>query len=73
MATYVQKIEKCKEMLEKSKIAADNKINEKDGFNSNLKLRLIEYEKQRIEELNKFIFDLTEIKPKLVFSKKLLS
>ena len=64
LSTYVQKIEKCKDMLEKSKHAAFNKTNnEKDGFNI-LKLRLIEYEKQRIDELNRFIFDLVEFKPK---------
>lgn len=61
---YVQKIDKCKEMVERSENAAFNKTNnEKDGFNI-LKLRIIEYEKQRIEELNRFIFDLIEIKPK---------
>lgn len=61
---YVQKIEKCKEMLERSESAAFNKTNnEKDGFNI-LKQRLIEYEKQRIDELNRFIFDIVEIKPK---------
>lgn len=51
-------------MVKKSETATFNKTNnEKDGFNI-LKLRLVEYEKQRIEELNRFIFDLTEIKQK---------
>lgn len=64
LSTYVQKIEKCKKMLERSEHAAFNKTNnEKDGFNI-LKLRLIEYQKQRIDELNRYIFDLVEIKPK---------
>lgn len=64
LATYVQKIEKCKEMLERSEQEAYKKTNnEKEGFNMQ-RVRLIEYEKQRIEELNRFIFSLVEIKPK---------
>ena len=60
----VNKIIKCKEMVKRSETATYNKTNnEKDGFNI-LKLRLIEYEKQRIDELNKFVFDLVEIKQK---------
>lgn len=60
---YHDKIEICKEMVKKSETALSNKLNnEKD---SALKLRLIEYEKQRIEELNRLIFDLAEIKPKM--------
>ena len=59
-----EKIEKCKIMVKSSENATNNKINnDKDGFNI-LKVRLIEYEKQRIEELNKFVFDLIEIKQK---------
>lgn len=51
-------------MVKKSERVAYNKTNnEKDGYNM-IKLRLIQYEKQRIDELNKLIFDLTEIKPK---------
>ena len=51
-------------MVKSSEHATNNKINnEKDGFNI-LKLRLIEYEKQRIDELNRFVFDLIEIKQK---------
>ena len=65
LAVYLEKIEMCKEMVKKSELATINKTNnEKDGFNI-LKLRLIEYEKQRIDELNRFVFDLAEIKPKL--------
>jgi hypothetical protein len=61
----MEKIEKCKDMVKKSEKATDNKTNnERDGFNI-LKLRLIEYEKLRIDELNRFVFDLSEIKPKL--------
>ena len=49
-------------MVKKSENATFNKTNnEKDGFNI-LKLRLIEYEKQRIDELNRYIFDLSELK-----------
>lgn len=60
---YQDKIEICKEMVKKSETALSSKLNnEKD---SSLKLRLIEYEKQRIEELNRLIFDLAEIKPKM--------
>lgn len=60
----VNKIIKCKEMVKRSETATYNKTNnEKDGFNI-LKLRLIEYEKQRIDELNRFVFDLVEIKQK---------
>jgi len=52
-------------MVKKSEASLHSKTNnEKDGFNT-LKLRLIEYEKQRIDELNRFVFDLAEIKPKL--------
>ena len=59
-----EKIEKCKIMVKSSENATNNKINnDKDGFNI-LKVRLIEYEKQRIDELNKFVFDLIEIKQK---------
>ncbi len=62
---YQDKIEICKEMVKKSEATLNSKTNnEKDGFNT-LKLRLIEYEKQRIDELNRFVFDLAEIKPKL--------
>lgn len=65
LAAYVDKIEMCKDMVKKSENATLNKTNnERDGFNI-LKLRLIEYEKLRIDELNKFVFDLSEIKPKL--------
>jgi len=65
LAVYLEKIEMCKEMVKKSELATINKTNnEKDGFNI-LKLRLIEYEKQRIDELNRFVFDLAEIKSKL--------
>lgn len=65
LALYQDKIEICKEMVKKSEYAYNNKANnEKDGFNA-LKVRLIEYEKQRIDELNRFVFDLTEIKPKM--------
>lgn len=61
---YKKKIEELKEMVKKSERVAYNKTNnEKDGYNM-IKLRLIQYEKQRIDELNKLIFDLTEIKPK---------
>ena len=59
-----EKIEKCKIMVKSSENATNNKINnDKDGFNI-LKVRLIEYEKQRIDELNRFVFDLIEIKQK---------
>ena len=52
-------------MLKRSENATYNKTNnEKDGFNK-LKLRLLENEKQRIDELNRLIFDIIEIKPKL--------
>ena len=45
----MEKIEKCKDMVKKSEKATDNKTNnERDGFNI-LKLRLIEYEKLRID------------------------
>ncbi len=51
-------------MVKSSENATNNKINnDKDGFNI-LKVRLIEYEKQRIDELNRFVFDLIEIKQK---------
>lgn len=51
-------------MVKKSENTTYNKTNnEKDGFNI-LKLRLIEYEKQRIDELNKYVFNLTEMKQK---------
>jgi hypothetical protein len=64
---YQEKIEKCKDMVKKSENATYNKTNnEKDGFNI-LKLRLIEYEKQRIDELNRFVFDLNEIKQQKYF------
>ena len=60
--SYQEKIEKCKDMVKRSETATFNKTNnEKDGFNI-LKLRLIEYEKQRVDELNRLIFDLFEIK-----------
>ena len=62
---YVDKIEICKEMVKKSEAATHNKItNEKDGYNA-LKQRIVEHEKQRIEELNRFVFDLAEIKSKV--------
>lgn len=65
LSLYAEKIERCKEMVKKSESATFNKTNnERDGFNI-LKLRLIEYEKLRIDELNRFVFDLSEIKPKL--------
>jgi hypothetical protein len=65
LCMYQDKIEICKEMVKKSEASLHSKTNnEKDGFNT-LKLRLIEYEKQRIDELNRFVFDLAEIKPKL--------
>jgi hypothetical protein len=49
-------------MVKKSENVTYNKLNsEKDGFNM-LKLRIIEREKERIEELNRIIFDLNEIK-----------
>lgn len=58
--TNLEKIEKCRDMVKKSETATLNKMNnEKDAI---LKLRIIEYEKQRIDELNRFIFDLVEIK-----------
>ena len=64
LSIYKEKIEKCKIMVKSSENATYNKTNnDKDGFNI-LKLRLIEYEKQRIDELNKFVFDLVEIKQK---------
>ena len=51
-------------MLKRSESAYNKTTSEKDGFNK-LKLRLLEYEKQRIDELNRYIFDIVEIKPKL--------
>ena len=61
---YLDKIEKCKEMVKKSEIATHNKENnEKEGLRA-LKLKLIDHQRQRIDELNKLIFDLTEMKPK---------
>ena len=51
-------------MVKKSENVTLNKVNnEKDGFNI-LKIRSLEYEKQRVEELSKHIFDLIEIKSK---------
>lgn len=65
LTLYVDKIEICKEMVKKSETATQNKItNEKDGYNA-LKLRIVEFEKQRIEELNRYVFDLAEIKSKV--------
>jgi hypothetical protein len=59
-------------MVKKSENATYNKTNnEKDGFNI-LKLRLIEYEKQRIDELNRFVFDLNEIKQQKCYFKFLI-
>jgi hypothetical protein len=59
-----EKIEKCKQMVRASENATHNKTNnDKDGLNT-LKLRLVEYEKQRIAQLNQFVFDLIEIKQK---------
>ncbi len=64
---YLDKIEKCKEMVRKSEITTQNKkSNEKDGLKA-IKQKLIELKKQRIDELNEFIFELTEIKPKYIF------
>ena len=57
------KIAKYREMIRQSESFFMQK-NEKDGTNA-LKLKVIEYEKQRIDELNKFIFNIIEIKPKL--------
>jgi hypothetical protein len=61
---YLDKIVKVKDLVKKSETITYNKANnEKDGLKI-LKLKLIEYQKQRIDELNRFIFELTEIKPK---------
>jgi hypothetical protein len=61
---YLDKIIKVKDLVKKSESITYNKANnDKDGLKI-LKLKLIEYQKQRIDELNRFIFDLTEIKPK---------
>ncbi|CAF0800255.1 unnamed protein product [Brachionus calyciflorus] len=57
----INKIDKSKEMVKKSENYTLAKIN--NEFNI-LKIRLIEYEKQRIAELNKQIFELVEIKQK---------
>jgi len=59
---YQDKIEKCKHMIKKSESMSQNKINnEKEGLNA-LKLNIVELAKQRIDELNKFVFDVSEIK-----------
>ena len=51
-------------MVKRSENAPKSKINtDKNGF-SILKIRLIEYKKQRIDEFNRFVFDLIEIKQK---------
>ena len=64
ISSCLEKIEVCKEMVKKSENVTLNKVNnEKDGFNI-LKIRSLEYEKQRVEELSKHIFDLIEIKSK---------
>lgn len=61
---YLDKIVRVKDLVKKSESNTYNKVNnEKDGLKI-LKLKLIEYQKQRIDELNRFIFELTEIKPK---------
>ena len=61
---YLDKIVKVKDLVKKSETITYNKANnEKDGLKI-LKLKLIEYQKQRIDELNRVIFELTEIKPK---------
>jgi hypothetical protein len=59
---YQDKIEKCKKMIKRSESVSHNIVNnEKEGLNA-LKLNILELAKKRIEELNKLVFNLSEIK-----------
>lgn len=58
---HKEKIHKIKEMYKKSEKFLYNKLNDHD----NMKLAIVEFEKKRLKELNVYVFNLTEINPKL--------
>jgi hypothetical protein len=57
---YKEKIHKIKDMLNRSEKYAYNKINENKA---NAK-EILELQKSKLKQLDMFIFNLTEIKPK---------
>ena len=61
LSAYAEKRDRCRDMIKRIEIASFNKTNnEANGLNA-IRLRLVELEKTRIDELNKFVFELTEL------------